>query len=778
MKYVKTLVQLVIKGFPTIFLVCALLLLPIAGFVAVKSSQAEQTLDSVNLEARKSTGTEFYARAKKIFVKQLITRKDLIEYLKSVDYAETQDVHRNGGFVVQGREALIIIPNRDEFQPVQIAFKNNRIQKINIFEPNFNQTGDEITEVDLEGAVLGTFISTINGESKQKMFVRRYPLHFEDFKDTHLFYSILASEDARFMSHNGNRFDRIISNFLLRRSGGASSLDAQVIKNAVLLDKSRNLSRKIDEMFAAAELERRFSKEEIFNLYVNHVFLGSTRGTPNIYGFLAAARQYFNREQIADLTLSETCTLVALLPEPSRLLEEYNAGNPSRLIDLRNRVLKRLYEVFPERYTEDMILAAKQEEIRFQPQTQFERPLDLISRTFIELTTNQQSMVKFNNLPPVDYSGLKISTSIDAEFQRGGQELLNNWLPRIAQWFPPVNSTDCNGQPNRLLGAIVAIDPSNGEILAMVGSGGGNDGVKYSKLALNSMSPFASDIKPLWVVKALADGKSFNNSLITPLTLMGENSSGRLRLKLASSDNDLASQLYETIGAQQAHKFFQSLTGVNPDSPDEQFAHGFGAGTEISPLKLSQIYTMFATPGMMIEPNSINQVFLNGKSVEFERPAAKPVVDPGAAFVTTQLLRSAVGYGPDGMHGTATKAFSRTGLSPNQLEIAGKTGSGPSSVYMVSISPKLVITVFVGYQCPTQVKNASELLAKSTAAEIWSDFIKIVNKSRPDLFTGSFPRPDNVEISAVNLNRRCRLNSGKGFNEYFLKNTSPDFCRR
>jgi len=764
------------KNLSTVFLIASLAMLPLAAFISVKSIQAEKTLDSVNLEARKSSGAGFYARAKRIFAKQAYKRIEIVNYLESVDYVQTEDIHRPSGFILLGKDSLLVIPQRTGFKKLKILFANNRIQRINIFDPESNRTLDEVASAELEGAALGTFISTIDGETKKKMFVRRYPLHFEDFKDTHLYYAILGSEDSLYMSHNGNRFDRIISNIVFRRKGGASSLDAQVVKNAVSLDKSRSLSRKIDEMFTAAELERRFTKEEIFTLYVNHVFLGSTAGSPNIYGFLAAARQYFGKEKIEDLTLNETAVLVALLPEPSNLIEQFQESNVKKLTELRDRVLNRMNIVFPKRYPADLIIAAKGEEIRFVAQIQQERPLDIISRPFVELVSLQQPMLKLNNLDPTEYSGLVISTSIDAEFMRAGQKLLNDSIPKIEARFPPANNKRCNERPNQLLGAIVAIDPSNGEIIAFLGSGGGKDGVKFSKLALNSMSPFASDIKPLWVVKAMESGSTYHNSKITPITLMGAHNSGRLRTKLAESDNDIASQLFTSIGSKQARNFFQNLTGNKPSSPDEQFSHGFGAGTEISPLRLSYIYTLFAKNGALVEPNSISQVTLDGQNIEFERPTPRQIVEPGPSFITTQLLRSVVGFGPDGINGTARKAFLKTDFSPNQIEIAGKTGSGPSSVYMVSVSPKLVITVWLGYQCPTEVKNSSELYAGDTAAEIWADFLKIVNKSRPDLLTGEFAKPSDVEAVEVNLKRRCRLKSAKGFKEYFLKDQLPDFC--
>jgi membrane carboxypeptidase/penicillin-binding protein len=153
------------------------------------------------------------------------------------------------------------------------------------------------------------------------------------------------------------------------------------------------------------------------------------------------------------------------------------------------------------------------------------------------------------------------------------------------------------------------------------------------------------------------------------------------------------------------------------------------------------------------------------------------VADEAAAFITAQMLKSVTGYGFDGKVGTARRAFQRTGISP-QVEIGGKTGSGPSDVWMVSVSPKLVVVVWLGYQCHTEIRDYRQLYAADTAALVWAEFMKSVNKFRPDLLSGRFQKPRGVVAVRVDPLRGCRSEAADGINEFFIQGTEPSPCVR
>ncbi len=260
-------------------------------------------------------------------------------------------------------------------------------------------------------------------------------------------------------------------------------------------------------------------------------------------------------------------------------------------------------------------------------------------------------------------------------------------------------------------------------------------------------------------------------------TLNGDRRS-RPRAKLAASADDFAVHTLSLIGLEGGKRFFQTLTGNIIASPTGQLAVGFGAGTEVSPLRLARAYTIFGNNGALTDANPISQIFLDGKEVDYEHKPARRVVDAGAAYVTVQMLRSVLGYGPDGLGGTARQAFAKTGLSAGEVEMAGKTGSGPNSVWMVSVSPKLVIVVWLGYQCRSEIKNAREMFSRDTAALVWAEFVKSVHKYRPDLLAGKFQRPEKVTEFWVDPLRGCRTERRGSIAEFFTDGAEPGPCER
>jgi membrane peptidoglycan carboxypeptidase len=773
-------------------LVATGLVLAVAAFyVWRKHVEAEGMLDHVDLQARNTSGASFYASKKRLFVGQALTRENIIEYLKSINFTESDKLNDAGTYVLQSNDGLRISPRLREFQPVTIRFKRGRIAGINVEATELQSVAGEVRETAIEPEALGAFIMSMDGDEPSKMFVRRYTAQFGDFKDGDLLYAIIGSEDTLFMTHNGTRFDRILINLLPLHRGGGSSITTQVVKNAVSLDTTHAITRKIDEVFLASALERRMSKEDILTLYVNDVFLGGGKGSPNVYGFLAAAEEYFGKKSLRELTLSETCTLVAMLPKPSFFLNQAKIGDYSELTDWRNRVLNRINQNWPDKYPKSVIEATQKEEVRFASRPYVEQPMDILCRAFIDFAAGQQPLMQLQNLPPTEYSGLHIFTSVDPDLMREAQRVLNSGIPSISRRFPPLRRTGCEGHDDRMLGAIVALDPRTGEIITMSGGGGGRDGVKYARFALNAMDAPASTIKPFWIVKALAEATLSNGERYTAASMIdptnasidgwkptsGLGGVGRPRAKLAASADDFAVRTLGIVGFENGKSFYQLVTGNTITNATGQMALGFGAGTEVSPLRLARAYTIFGNNGALAETNPISNVYLNGKELENRHKSPSQVIDSGAAYITTQMMRSVLGYGPDGLHGTARQAFAQTGLSAEEIEMGAKTGSGPSSVWMVSVSPKLVVVVWLGYQCHSEIKNSQEMFAKDTAALIWADFIKAIRRLRPDLLLGSFERPDRIIQLPINPANGCRFDGPGSMREFFIEGTEPSPCR-
>jgi membrane peptidoglycan carboxypeptidase len=759
-------------------------------YVHKKHLEAEAFLDRIDLRARNTSGASFYASKKRLHVGQELGRDEVIAHLKAINFVRSDEPQgRPGSFRVSGNDTLVITPRLAEFQPVTLRFSHGRIIGIEVAATPLNPTSGKVSESSIEPEPLGAFVTSINSDEASRMFVRRYTLQFDEFKDSHLFYAILASEDARFITHDGTRFDRILVNLLWRREGG-SSITAQVIKNAVSLDKTHGIMRKIDEIFLASALEHRLSKEDILGLYVNDVFLGGGRGSANLYGFLAAAEEYFGKKNIKDLTLSEVATLVAMLPKPNVFLNLAKQGDYSQLTQWRDRVLRRLQESWPDKYPASIVDSAKGEEVRFVANRYMERPMDTLCRAFLDYAAQQQPLVNLANLSPQEYSGLHVYTSVDPDLMREGQRILGMRLHAIEKRFSPLKRGACDGRDDRLLGAIVALNPQTGEIVALCGGASAPDGLQYSKLALNAQEPPASTIKPFWVAKALAEALLPGGARYTAASILdprnatlngwrpvsGLGGVGRPRAKLAASSDDFALYTLNLVGLDNGKQFYRALTGNTIATSTGQLAIGFGAGTEVSPLQLAKAYTIFANNGSLTEADPIGQVYLDGRAVENKRKPASQLIDPGAAYITTQLMRSVIGWGHDGLEGTARQAFATTGLAMEEIEMAGKTGSGPDSVWMVSISPRLVTVVLLTYQCHSEIKNSRDLYSRDTAALVWAEFIRSVHRLRPDLLSGSFTRPNSIITADIDPASGCRSERSGRITEFFIRGTEPAPC--
>ncbi len=750
----------------------------VAVYVALRVIAANAMLDRVDFSTRHASGATFYAAKKRVFVGQAISRKQIADHLQGIGFTYTAaplespaESPQPGSYWFSASDSLVVEPRLSEFKRLRITFGGRRIVSLS----ETDRAGEPdlpVLESALEPEPLGTFVLSINGDARSRMFVRREAIQFADLASTHLYYALIASEDSLFLIHNGTRFDRILRSLLIDGYGGGSSITAQVVKNAVSLNRTRALPRKIDEIFLAAALESRFSKARILELYANHVFLGGETGSPNVYGFLAAAREYFGKSALADLSLSESATLVAMLPQPTRFLHEARGGNYRALTAQRDRVLRRLVDVWPDRYSNTTVAPARQESLQFVSPTRAERELDVLSRAFVGYASRQQPLVELEGLPAEEYSGLHVYTSIDPELMREAQRILEGAIPAIERRYPPVGGRTCRDGNDRMLGALVAVHPATGEILTMAGGAGGPGGVQYARFALNALAAPASTVKPFFVTQALEHGYTAA-SLVKPASGSGQS---RMRTLLARSDRRLGLSLLDFMGAAEAVGIYRKVTGLPVQASEaEALAMGAAPGSEISVLGLARAYTLFANNGLIRQLEPIGEVYLDGRPVDFKRKTAIRAADPAASFITVQMMRSVLGHGEDGAQGTARYSFRQTGL-PADASIGGKTGSGAHEVWMVSVSPRLVVAVLLTYRCHSPIQNAENLFASDTVAPIWAAFIDSVRRWRPDLLAGEFEMPKDVVLTRIDPATGCLSNESGSIFEYFVRGAKTSPC--
>ena len=741
----------------------------LAGEVMRRYSAAGAKLDAINFKERGDlSGAIFAAAPKKIFVGQELSRRELEDYLRSINYTQND-------FALEGSGKLCLTARLAEFQSAVITFNQNRVRAIEILDANNSRS--KVKEIEIEPPTLATyvwavdengkadedipFVEAISPRNPARMIVRRYVMNATDIMGTKLFFSVLAAEDNQFMNHRGVRFVHLVQAPFQGRGG--STITSQVIKNAVSLDASHSFRRKLDELFLTAALESKFSKAEIFELYSNHVYLGVSADGFSLYGFAAASEEFFGVRDVKLLTLGQAVTLAALIKKPNRLLgiSKQNPRPTRETIDYkmlqgrREYVLGQLAEEFPDKFTAQELEAARREPVAFVFKSRREsNGLESASRSFVEYAASTPVLNSVSSL--TEHSGLHVYTSVDADLMLAAQAALEKRLPEIRKSFPPVDLETGAAVDDRLLGTIVALDPRDGQIIALIGGALKADGkIEPSRQAVNADNRCpASVLKVFWACRAISDGKLLNDgkpytaeSIINPADGrlngwqpdFGVGVPCRVGQCLARSDDGWATFTLSHIGLPQGAEFFRELFGVKPPLQGK-LAIGLSEGAGVSPMKMARALSLFVNGGSVVEPVPLAKVFQNGLPVPLP-PAqkSKPLVKPQAAAATIQMMRSVLGWGADGGFGTARKLpFARKAIA-NNLQIGAKTGSGPSDLWMISVSPRLVVVVWVGYENGhSKFEHSGDAFAAQTAAMVWDDFLTAVLKSRPDFLIGKF----------------------------------------
>jgi membrane peptidoglycan carboxypeptidase len=749
---------------------------------------AVRFLNQANLQSRGDlSGAIFFATPRRVSVGEETSRESVIDFLRRINFAESADANKGGTYLLSGRNRLRVISRFSEFPSVIVTFQKGRVSRIQ------DLTGADLTQVELEPETLATFVETIKGDNNTKNFLaRRQIVRSDDVLNTDLFYAIMASEDGAFLEHHGLRYLHLLLSVFQGRGG--SSISAQVVKNAVAVDSSHSLLRKLNEIYLSVALEERLSKAEIFELYVNHTYLGSIEGGCSLYGYQAAASEYFSKSRLRDLTLNEASVLAGMTDGPNNYLESIRKGDYARITERRDRVLRLLHKNWPERYSSEAIDAASREPIHFLFTSEHTetKQLDQISKAFVDFAKSQPGITPLANLPAAEYSGLHVYTSIDPDLMRAALKALNNHLLNLQRQFPPVDNRTNQPVKDHLLGSIIAIDPHTGEIITMVGRGAGNNGLDLAKPAVNAIGPPASTIKPLFTAKALTESVLSGGQRYTAATVIDPRKGQvanwrpdigvsdqpmRVRECISRSDDGCAAYTLDLVGLQSGAELYDQVTGTRPSPISGLLSIGFGAHTEISGLTQAIGYSLFANQGVPASPTAIYRVFQNGQELDVRQAhSQRALIDPGAAYITAQLLRSPLGWGFDGSVGTARNAeFARTFLRAHpEIEMGGKTGSGPNNLWMVSVGPRLVVAVLIAYQNNSKFLNAERVTAAKTATVVWSDFMREVSKERPDLLAGHWARPRNVQTVSIDFRRGCQIDNG--IEEYFLTGTLPKPC--
>jgi penicillin-binding protein 1A len=537
--------------------------------------------------------------------------------------------------------------------------------------------------------------------------------------------AIIAVEDARFYSHFGVDVRGILraayANFRHGRVVEGGSTITQQLAKVLFLTPDRSFSRKTKEALLAFELEKRYSKDRLLELYLNQVYMGH-----GAYGVEAAARMYFGKS-VGDLTLPEAALLAALPRSP---------GNYSPFE--RPEVAQRRRAIVVARLLDQGYIGEA------DAKTANRAPLGLVpperrrgsGRYFLEHL--QQTLEARYGSDVLYKSGLAVYTTLDPALQRAAEQALRDGLQALARREAAGGAP--RGRPTPVVappeGAVVVLEAATGYIRALIG-GADFTRTEFNR-ALHAHRQAGSAFKPFVYLAALEAGHAPTEVLDdSPVRYVSagkvwapENYDGQFRgpvtlqQALEESINVPTIRLLEQLGVKAVIDTARRAGIRSPLPQDLTLALGSG---DVTLLELTAAYGTFANQGVRMEPLMVRYVTdAQGRLVEENIPEGRQVVEPAIAAALTQMLRGVVERG--------------TGVGARVLErpVAGKTGTTNdfSNAWFVGYTPSIVAGIWIGHDRPRSLGH--EETGARAALPIWVAVMRAALHGRP---VEEFPPP-------------------------------------
>lgn len=546
----------------------------------------------------------------------------------------------------------------------------------------------------------GRLVTTLHSDQNRlPIDINKVPQHLQN--------AFIAAEDNRFYDHIGidpiGIGRAIVTNIT---SGGiaqgGSTITQQLAKNA-FLSQEQTLKRKIQEAMLALEIERKYSKKEILEMYMNQIYFGQ-----GAYGIQTAARTYFDKD-VDQLNLKQ-CAMLAGLPKSPNYYSPFN-----NLEEAKKRTNTVLDQMVKYGYiSQDECTEAKNADLELTQMKQTDDNADTAS--FVDYVS-QLVASKYGD-DALYKEGLKIYTTMDLEKQRAAAEALRQL---------PDNYKDENGltQPQ---GALVSIDPRNGHILAMVG-GRGQDSFNRATMAVRQPG---SAFKPFVYMTALQHDMSPYSTMEDKAISYGswspQNSDMTFRGKISLADalalsvNTVAVQLADEVGPSNIIANVKKMGITTMEKDDDNLAMALGGLTRgVTPLEMASAYGTFANRGVHVKPVAIVKILdRNGNVLENESTLNQDknktqVMSEKEAYEMTYMLEGVID------HGTGTgAAIGRPA--------AGKTGTTDNNVdaWFVGYTPTIVTAVWIGDDSGSH--SLGEVYGGTIPATIWRDYMTVATQ--------------------------------------------------
>lgn len=565
--------------------------------------------------------------------------------------------------------------------------------------------------------------------------------------------AVVATEDARFFEHRGLRLLSVARALAAdiragRRAQGGSTITQQLAK-LLFLTPEKSVARKIKEALLAIQIERAYTKEEILELYLNQINLGS-----GAYGVEAAARLYFGKPA-KGLSLPEAALIAGLAQAPNRYSP---LNNPDLARKRRATVLKRMAAA--GYITAQAAASESASPIALAPPRDGQR----LAPHFVEMV--RQYLADRYGEERLYRDGFEVTTSLDLGLQRAAESA-------VAKGLAARKDAGASGP---MEAALVALDPMDGSILALVG------GRDFSRSQFNRATQArrqpGSAFKPFVYLAALDAGFSPADIVVdSPVTYPGPaggapwaptnynerfNGPVTLRAALEQSLNVATIKLMDRVGTGAVRAMARRMGIHSPLENSLSLALGVAV---VSPLELTAAYAPLVNGGLRVEPGFIISVRAeDGELLEEPSPKVADAIRPEIAYALTNILRGVIERGT----GKSAAALGRPA--------AGKTGTTNDyrDAWFVGYTPGLVAGVWLGYDDNHPAGRG--FTGGQAAAPIWLDFMRAALEGAP---ARDFPKPSRV------VTRLIDRASGKlatplcadTIEEAFVEGTEPrEFC--
>jgi penicillin-binding protein 1B len=694
------------------------------------------------------------------------TLASIKSYLDGIGYVEStkEADSKRGRYTIKGNSLEIytssdaVINGARQFPNIILAFAGG------------GKGITKITDVDskrnLDSALLEPEMMTALSNDKQRQ--KQKLVSYKDLPKDYI-SAVIAIEDRQFFEHSGINV-RGITRALFRdvsegqMQEGGSSITQQLVKN-FFLTPERTMKRKLQEMMIAVTLETKLSKEEIFQLYANEIYMGQS-GSYSISGVGEAASSYFNKD-VVNLTLPEAAFLAGIIRGPS-LYSPYR--DPERAKARRNQVLDSMADagLIPR----DRAEQAKATELKIVPKRS---AVNSDAPYFVDYL--QQQLLNEFATRDLSRQSYRVYTTVDMDLQRAADKAVNDTLASLDQIFAKRKKNPVPG--GTLQAALVAMNPKTGEILAMVG--GRDYGQSQLNRAVDANRQPGSVFKP--IVYATALNSAYDDQVEEKITAgsvfmdapetflygrgqtyspenFGKTYSNRnvtLRDALTHSLNVVTVRIAEKVGYNKIARMAEKM-GLPRPQPFPALALGTA---EATPLEIATAYTAFANGGMLTDSRPIKRLTnADGVSINETKPQQQQALKPQVSFLMTNIMQDVLNKG------TAARARSM-GFTATA---AGKTGTSRDG-WFAGYTPNLVCVVWVGFDDNSELG----LEGAKSALPIWTAFMKQALALRPELGGDSFPKPDDIVTAEIDPTTGMLATDGcpAHRNEYFIEGTQP-----